>query len=252
MKKLFILILCGIMLFSFLSCENENNKENQEKRHKTEDNTDTEATLEVPELVGKVLTAELQMDLEQLGFEVKYTFSEEASDELERTIIEQTPAAGTMVSVGEMIRLVLHQNTEHPIILADYTGKSFEDVTSMLDAEGIVYELIHEHNDSVSANKIFKTVPVGGTTIYKKDTVEEPVQLYISLGKQESTVEVPSFINLTVEQATLQAEEYGLAIGDITEKSSSSAKGLIIYQDIENGIIVSEGTKINLTISAGS
>lgn len=210
-------------------------------------------TLVVPKLVDMILTDEYMAELEAQGFNIKPEKSNENNDKPERTVLSQDPPPGTEIKAGYTdIRLVISRGDEIPIVLDDYTGKSYDEVTAILDAEGIVYELIREHNDSVSVDKIYKTLPVGGTTIYKKDTVDEPVQLYVSLGKQEITVEVPSFINFTLEQAAIQAEEYGLVIGDVTEKTSSSAKGLIIYQDIEKGTKVSKGTRINLTVSSGS
>jgi serine/threonine-protein kinase len=65
-------------------------------------------------------------------------------------------------------------------------------------------------------------------------------------------IEVPDFRGMTVDEATTEANKYGIGIYQTaTEASDDYAEGQIINQSEEPGTIVDKGTTINVTVSSG-
>ncbi len=65
-------------------------------------------------------------------------------------------------------------------------------------------------------------------------------------------VEVPDFRGMTVDEATTEANKYGIGIYQTaTEASDDYPEGQIINQSVEPGTTVDKGTTINVTVSTG-
>lgn len=157
-----------------------------------------------------------------------------------QSIPENDPIA--LNSVVE-IKVSLGNNT---IDVPDVIGWTETLATKTLSNQGLTVEVKKAASDTVEKGLVCETVPAAGEAI----APNSKILVYISMGPNASTVEVPNFTSKTLEEAKLDAEVMKLEL-QVTEVDSSEPKGQIIFQSINAGEQVVTGTVIEVKVSNG-
>jgi len=119
-------------------------------------------------------------------------------------IISQNPVAGTKMSPGTSVDLVVSKGPSL-IEISDLSRKSPEDAIQILETLGFEYELIEEYSESVEIGLVSGTIPEAGEIV----TPDELIQVIVSLGIK---IEVPEVEGLGYEDAINILEELGLVV----------------------------------------
>ena len=117
-------------------------------------------------------------------------------------VISQNPVAGTKMSPGTTVDLVVSKGPSL-IKISDLSRKSPEDAIQILETLGFEYELIEEYSEDVEIGLVSGTLPKAGEIV----TPDELIQVIVSLGIR---IEVPEVEGLKYEDAIRILEELGL------------------------------------------
>ena len=117
-------------------------------------------------------------------------------------VISQNPVAGTKMSPGTTVDLVVSKGPSL-IEISDLSRKSPEDAIQILETLGFEYELIEEYSEDVEIGLVSGTLPEAGEIV----TPDELIQVIVSLGIR---IEVPEVEGLKYEDAIRILEELGL------------------------------------------
>ena len=117
-------------------------------------------------------------------------------------VISQNPVAGTKMSPGTTVDLVVSKGPSL-IEISDLSRKSPEDAIQILETLGFEYELIEEYSEDVEIGLVSGTLPEVGEIV----TPDELIQVIVSLGIR---IEVPEVEGLNYEDAIRVLEELGL------------------------------------------
>ncbi len=205
-----------------------------------------EARKTVPNVVNTKLS-DVQSQLEQLGLEVKVT--EQSSDTVDAGyIISQDLEEGTTIEDGMEINLVVSTGNDK-ISVENVVGQDASSAESILSGQGFSVRKEYEYSDTTTEGKVIRTSPSAGTSVAKGETII----LYISKGKEDTTVEVPDLRGCTKSEAKKKLEDRGLVLGSVTEQYSDSvAKGKVISQGYSVGSKAEKGTSVSIVISLGA
>ena len=117
-------------------------------------------------------------------------------------VISQNPIAGTKMSPGTTVDLVVSKGPSL-IEISDLSRKSPEDAIQILETLGFEYELIEEYSEDVEIGLVSGTIPEAGEIV----TPDQLIQVIVSLGIK---IEVPEVEGLVYEDAINTLEELGL------------------------------------------
>ena len=140
--------------------------------------------------------------IEESGFNVGQQL-EVNDDNIPRGfIISQNPVAGTKMSPGSNVDLVISAGPSL-IEISDLSRKSPEDAIQILETLGFEYELVEEYSENVDVGLVSHTVPGVGEIV----TPDQIIQVIVSLGLK---IEVPNVIGYTYSEATNILQQVGL------------------------------------------
>ncbi len=175
-----------------------------------------------------------------------YEIAEEYHDTIEEgRVISQRPEAGTYVTKGEKVNLVISLG-KPPVSVPNLIGKSMREAESVLQERGLTLKegSWRDYSTTVPAGNICDQNPRAGSEI----RAGESVMVNLSLGIKKSTeteekVHVPSFTGKTLAEAEIVAAEHGLSVF----KSSKSGNSLVVTaQSPGEGASVLPGSSISL------
>ena len=179
-------------------------------------------------------TARAVYIIEQNGFTLGQTL-EVNDDSIPRGfIISQNPVAGTKMSPGSSVDLVI-SNGPSLIEISDLSRKSLVDAIQILETLGLEYEFIEEYSEDVSVGLVSHTLPAAGEIV----TPEQIISVIVSLGIK---VEVPEVEGLGYQEALDILEDAGLVA-----TVSGDTNGKIVKQIPRGGELSDPETPIELT-----
>jgi len=149
-------------------------------------------------------------------------------------VISQNPVAGTKMSPGTKVDLVVSKGPSL-IEISDLSRKSPEDAIQILETLGFEYELIEEYSEDVEIGLVSGTLPEAGEIV----TPDQLIQVVVSLGIR---IEMPEVDGLSYEDAINILEELNLiatVVGD--------TNGKVRKQIPRKGEFVEPGQVIELT-----
>lgn len=211
-------------------------------------NAATEAAKNTVPDVRKLKLDDVKSQLEELGLKVETT--EESSDEVDAGyIISQDLEPGTQIEEGMTINLVVSTGSNNYTSVPDVKNRSASEAASLLRQNGFAVSEQSEYSDSVDEGLVIRTNPSAGASVSKGSTVT----IYVSKGKEDTSVEVPDLTNSTLAQAKSKLQAVGLKLSDSVsyEYDSSVAKNKIISQTYTAGTKVEKGTTVAVTVSLG-
>ncbi len=172
--------------------------------------------------------------VEQSGFKIGQKIEVNDDTVPRGFIISQNPVAGTKMSPGSTVDLVI-SNGPSLIEITDLSRKSLVDAIQILETLGLQYEFIEEYSEDVSVGLVSHTTPEAGEIV----TPDEIVTIVVSLGIK---LEVPEVEGLTYQEALDALEEAGLLATVVGDSS-----GKIVKQIPRKGEFVDPNTPIELT-----
>ena len=149
-------------------------------------------------------------------------------------VISQNPVAGTKMSPGTKVDLVVSKGPSL-IEISDLSRKSPEDAIQILETLGFEYELIEEYSEDVEIGLVSGTIPEAGEIV----TPDELIQVIVSLGIK---IEVPEVEGLGYEDAINILEELGLVV-----TVSGDTNGVVRKQIPRKGEFVEPEGVVELT-----
>jgi serine/threonine-protein kinase len=158
-------------------------------------------------------------------------------------IISQSPAAGTMVSVGSKVKYII--SLGKPIV-PNVVGKSAAKANAAIKSiDNLkVGTITTAHSDTVAAGVVISQSPDAGTEV----ATGSQVNYVKSLGKPV----VPKIVGKLADEANTAIVNADLVVGDVTTAYSNKvAVGKIISQSPAAGKKVTIGSAVNYVISLG-
>jgi len=128
-------------------------------------------------------------------------------------VISQNPVAGTKMSPGSSVDLVISKGPSL-IEISDLSRKSPEDAIQILETLGFKYEIIEEYSEDIEIGLVSGTLPEAGEIV----TPDQLIQVVVSLGIR---IEMPEVEGLNYEDAIKVLEELNLVatvVGDTSGK----------------------------------
>lgn len=166
-------------------------------------------------------------------------------------VIAQSPAAGTTVFSESEVGLTISTGpAPSQIQVPDVVGLSESEAVSAIGSAGLtVGTKQYAESDTAPAGQVTAQDPVGGTMVGPGSEVV----LTISTGPEPSTqIQVPDVVGLAQAAARRAIVASGLVAGTVTETvSNTMPRGNVISQDPSAGTSVTEGSAVNLVVSAG-
>ena len=209
--------------------------------------TESDATeVLMPSLLGKTVD-EAEEELKQLDLEMKLSYGVSKEYE-EGQIMEQEFAEGESVKRHTVVKLTVSKGSTETQVPTDLIGMTKEEVTRALHAADLNVEFDEIYSEEVEEGLVAKVSPGLGS----KCEVGSTVKVYLSMGPETKTTEVPSVLGMTESKARETLRGANLEVGSVTEDYSDEYdKGEVMSQSVRSGSTVEEGTKINLVISLG-
>ena len=149
-------------------------------------------------------------------------------------IISQNPIAGTKMSPGSSVDLVVSSGPSL-IEISDLSRKSLVDAIQILETLGLEYEFVEEYSEDVSVGLVSHTLPAAGEIV----TPDQVINVIVSLGVK---VEVPEVEGLGYQEALDILEKAGLVA-----TISGDTNGKIVKQIPRGGELADPETPIELT-----
>ncbi len=136
-------------------------------------------------------------------------------------------------------------------VVADYVGKSYEDVVASAEADGSITLKVSadgEFSDTVPQGSVVSQTPAAGEPITSNSSV-----LYIVLSKGPEMKELPEVNDMSLEDASKELIELGFIVLQDTEYSGSYSEGTVMgYSNFKAGDKVESGSEITLRVSKGT
>ncbi len=168
------------------------------------------------------------------------------SDTVEQgRVIDQTPDADRMVKSGTTILLTVSSgpSTDSMRNLVNYTEENARIILDNL-ALDLQINVVTEASD-IPAGTVIRTDPVSDTPL----TAGQTVTLYVSSGPSIKDTEVPGLLGLSEEKAIKKLEDANLLYEITDVETEEDPADTVIYQSIQQGEMVPEGTTINLQVA---
>ena len=202
-------------------------------------------TVAVPSLVGQT-QEQAEAALEAAGLTAKIDYA--ASDEVEEgVVISQSPSAEQKVNVGREISLTVSSGAAK-VKVPDLVGSSQRIAQLTLANMGLNVEIDSEYNDEVDKDQVILQSPEGGSEVAPGSTVK----LLISLGEEPVTFTMIGMTGLTLSEAQKYINDNKLSLASIDrQRSDEYEAGIVIGQSPEQGVSVSSGDEVTLTVSEG-
>lgn len=174
-------------------------------------------------------------------------FSDEIANEM---VLSQSLPSGSEVVKNSMIDLVVsagREQAEVPSLL----GMDVEEAKKALENAGLVYKIIEVDNNAVKGSVV--TQSKDALSLVDKGF---EITLEVSNGNLgdidvEAEVTLPSFINMSYEEAKKALGDLGLQVKAIPKYSNDVKKGYVIEQSSAEGTVLHQGDVVELTYSLG-
>jgi len=139
-----------------------------------------------------------------------------------------------------------YTNYNEGLTVPDLTRITLDEAEIQLTSIGLRYEVADRRaNSAFPANYVIDQQPAANTI------VKPNRKIYLTVNTEvKPVVVVPNVVSLSIRNAQIQLQNYGLEVGS-TSYESSRFKNVILRQSISEGDTVAKGTTIDLVVSDG-
>lgn len=135
-------------------------------------------------------------------------------------------------------------------VVADYVGKTYEEVAAAVTADGSVTLKVSsdgEFSDTIPQGSVISQTPAAGEPIASESSV-----LYVVLSKGPEMKELPEVADMSLEDASKELIELGFIVLQDSEYSGAYSEGTVMgYSNFKAGDKVESGSEITLRVSKG-
>ncbi len=202
--------------------------------------------IEVPDVAGETIEDATSI-LTKAGFEVEDPVEINDEEVEEGLVIKTDPKAGRMAKEESSITIYLSSGKEK-FEMSDYTGRSFEEVESLLEKEGFT-QITREdaNNEEEPEGTILEQSIDEGEEVIPGET---GIEFTVSSGPAPIVLKDLTGLNLKGVQD--YAESTGLKIDTSKEEYHDTVeKGLVISQSQPAGTELGKGSGLSVTFSKG-
>jgi beta-lactam-binding protein with PASTA domain len=139
-----------------------------------------------------------------------------------------------------------YTNYNEGVTVPDVTRLPLQDAGELLQESGLRFEVADRRsNTAYPADYVIDQTP-SPTKIVKPNR-----KIYLTVNSAvKPKVEVPDLVNLSLRNAQIQLQNYGLEVGTVSYESSRF-KNTILRQSLDPGTQVEKGTVVDLAVSDG-
>lgn len=152
------------------------------------------------------------------------------------------------VTLIAMDRLIMPGYTKygHGISVPDITRMPLEEAKERLESRGLRYELAAKRsNEAFPPDYVIDQTPNAGMIVKPQRKV------YITINTLATpTVSVPDVENLSLRNASIQLQNAGLQVGNVTHESSPF-RNSVLRQSVPSGREVDQNTTVDLVVGDG-
>ncbi|MBE6718804.1 MAG: PASTA domain-containing protein [Ruminococcaceae bacterium] len=206
----------------------------------------------VGEFINQVYSEDLRAELEEKGYNVKVTYTNNSNYE-PYTIIKQEPSSGSKRVVIEgkqkcdLTLTVCRDQQASTILLPNYCMSDYRKAELKAESVGLRTTVKFEKHEYVPEGLVFKTEPEAGATVTKNSLVT----LYVSTGADVQMIKMPNLVGKTLEEAKEMLKTLQLDVGEIHQQDSKKPKDEVLEQGHAVDSDVPMGTKVSLVVSNG-
>lgn len=155
-------------------------------------------------------------------------------------------AGAAFLYIFDSLLMPAYTNYNEGITIPDVTQVSLDEAESILSSYGLRFEVSDRRaNSAYPANYVIDQNP-------SPDNIVKPNRkIYLTVNTAvKPQVEVPNLENISLRNAQLQLQNYGLEMGSISYESSRF-KSVILRQSVPEGTTVDKGTAVDLVVGDG-
>lgn len=160
---------------------------------------------------------------------------------------------GTLIVTGALTLFILdkfvmpmYTNYNEGVTVPDVTRISFSEAEELLINYGLRVEIADRRaNSAFPADYVIDQSPAPSIIVKPNRKVYLTVNAAV-----KPQVQVPNVVNLSLRNAQIQLQNYGLEVGSITYESSRF-KNAVLRQSLPEGLTVEKGRSIDLVVSDG-
>ncbi|MEN8699406.1 Stk1 family PASTA domain-containing Ser/Thr kinase [Bacillus infantis] len=202
--------------------------------------------LEVPDVAGETIEDATSI-LTKAGFEVGDPVEINDEEVEEGLVIKTDPKAGRMAKEESSVTIYLSSGKEK-FEMSDYTGRSFEEVESLLEKEGFTQITREDANNEEE--------PEGTILEQSIDEGEEVIpgetEIEFTVSSGPAPIVLKDLTGLNLKGVQDYAESTGLKIDTSKEEYHETVeKGLVISQSQPAGTELGKGSSLSVTFSKG-
>ncbi len=159
----------------------------------------------------------------------------------------------TILGIVLLTLLSMRFYTHHDelIELPDFSGESIHNLDSLMETYSIRYVIIDSiFSDNIPVETVIDQEPKPYTF------VKENRRVYLTVvAKNKKLVELPNLIDLTKRRAISKLKSLGLSVGELSfvpdMAKNAVLKQLVDGKELESGVALPTGTKVDLVIGDG-
>ena len=244
-----IIALLGLYLALRMTDVISSGTDKRESTSTEETETLPEGKTRMPDLIG-MEEDEAKQALKEAGLGM--TTEYESSDTVkEGLVMRQEYDEDEIIDKNIKVVVTISEGSSSVQIPTTILGKTKDEANAVLkdlnlSDKNITVSYVDQSSDTYAEGTICGMNPSSG--IVSSDST---LTLYVSSGKAEKTVSVPSVEGLDVNTAISSLTGVGLSYNQVEASSDTVASGLVISQSVASGTEVAEGTVITLTVSTG-
>ena len=177
---------------------------------------------------------------------LRLSIERQESDDVAGLVIAQRPAAGSFLSSGGSVRVVVSRGPPPVDVPADLAGTAAADAQARLENAGFVVRVEHAYDEVVAAGLVIDTDPALGS----KAPRESEIVLRVSDGP--APVPVPTeVVGKTYDEAVfiLKAKGFGVARADVFSDTVDTGK--VVGTDPAVGQAAPKGSTVTVNVSKG-
>lgn len=155
-------------------------------------------------------------------------------------------AGGLFLLMLDMVIMPAYTNYNDGVTVPDVTKLALSEADSLLTSYGLRFEVSDRRSNSAyPADYVIDQDPIAS------EIVKPERKVYLTVNTVSTPkVEVPKVVNLSLRNARIQLQNYGLRVGTVSYESSRF-KNSVLRQSIPPGQTVDKGSIVDLAVSDG-
>ncbi|HWQ76372.1 MAG TPA: protein kinase [Syntrophomonas sp.] len=201
----------------------------------------------VPDVTGMEFN-QADKELDKVGLVMEVSGREYSKEFEKDQVISQNPVKDRKVKKGRTVEVVVSKGTEQ-VTVPSVTGIDIQDAVTKLSNAGLsMGDIDKEFDEEKPEGMVISQDPAKGAKVESGTSVD----VVVSKGPQPDKVSMPDLKGKTVEKARSILGDSKLVLGETKRQESTVYPAdQIAAQDTEPGVMVDEGTTVNVTVSTG-